>query len=171
MTAIMRMGFWISYIKGGRLEERIGDPGAQLAEVTMPGTGKLVREITIAAGATTTLWEYADLNDFETVVLLVRGSGYLNLAIKADKPTSSTDSTPLGTHESWRQIDISCKVPFLLNTDAALVHDNPLLDNGDSGGMPTILSDAGTEDGKVYKIVAKNPSTTASVVVEVYVLN
>lgn len=172
MTATLRMGFWASYIKGGRLEERIGDPQAALAEVSTPGTGKLVREVTIAAGDTAVLWEWADLNDFELVALLIRDSGYAHLAILADKPTSASDSTPLGTHESWRQIDLSCKIPFLLNTDAALVNPVAADDNGDTAGLPTIFSDAGTVDGKVYKIAAKNPAAaTADVVVEVWVLN
>lgn len=171
MTATLRMGFWLAYVLGGRLKERVGDPGAELAEVSTPGDGHLARRVTIAAGETAVLWKWADLNDFEVVVLLISDSGYANIAVLADKPTSASDSTPLGTHESWRQFDLSCKIPFILNTDAALVNPVAADDNGDTAGLPTIFSDAGTVDGKVYKIAAKNPDDADDVTIEVWVLN
>lgn len=172
MTAQIACYFALSYLDQGR-HEVLGSIQNPVAEVSSPGTGKLVRTVTVPAGGTLTkLWEYLDQLDFEVLALRIPGTGYLRLAIKIDTPTSASDLTPSGGDIRWRELEMTCKIPFILNTDQALVASTAADDYADDAGEPKILKSATTvEEAKVYEIVGRNDDADNDVEVEVWVLN
>jgi hypothetical protein len=155
------------------VRKSLGSLESPVFDGTTPGTGRLIATVTIPAGEKMMLWQYGDLGveDFELVAIRVKGTGYIYLAFLVDTPTSASDDTPSGTNPRWREVDVSCKIPFLLNTDAARVNPTVADEYTETSGFPTIFDDAGTVEGKVYEIAAKNASTTDAVEVEVWVLN
>lgn len=132
------------------------------------------QEFTIPAGETVQLWAYTEGDTFEMIALVIQGQeGYLQLAWEVNKPTSTTNFAPDGTtHRRINQCDMSCFAPFVLSADECLV--NPVLADAtglDGSSLPSIFSDAGTIDGRVYKLWAKNPSLTDAVKVKMYARN
>ncbi len=170
MTARLDAYFAAFHTLDGKTE-RLGKLSEPVASLTLPGTGRLLRTVTIAPEDTVLLWDYLDQRDFELLALRIPGDGYLHCAYKVDTPTSASDLTPSGNDVRWREFDLSCKTPWLMNTDEARIHATLATDAGESAGLPTVLTDGASEDAKVYGVAANNPSTTESVTVEVWVLN
>jgi hypothetical protein len=130
-------------------------------EVTITGDHILTDdEVEIPAGQTVTLWEYsASDKHFELLRFCIADqAGYVDLYWLVDKPTDAAggDYSASGTCERWNQCDLTCTTDFCLNTDAARV--NPVLADatGTTSTLPTMIGDAGTVEGKVYKVVAHN---------------
>ncbi len=123
-------------------------------------------EISVAVGESVTIWEYSATKPYFDMIRLqcLGGAGYLEVAIKSDAPTSSTDPIPLTTCISWNFIDLSCTAPLYLTSDEVIV--NPVVGDGhnDNSGVPLKWSDAGTVAGRVYKVMVRNPSTASAAV-------
>ncbi len=102
---------------------------------------------------------------------LVGGHGFAHLAMLADKPVSSSDLSPAGTHERVAQIDLTCTCPLVINTPLARVHPTLATAAGMSGGYPHILWDVGTVEGRWYRAWARNQSTTTPIQVDVWAGN
>lgn len=102
---------------------------------------------------------------------LVNGAGFVHVAWMVDKPTSSVNLAPAGTHQRVCEQDLSCHTPLILNTAFARVHPTLSVAAGMSGGFPTVLTDAGTVEGRVYQVFIKNQSTTTDVYVDLWVRN
>lgn len=119
--------------------------------------------IPIPAGQLVLLWVWtANDPDFAMFRLeIVGGEGYLDLYWQVDKPTSTTDSTPLGTCLKWNEADFSCDTEFVLNTQVARANPTLATAAGDSAGLPLMAASGGTVDGRIYKIMAKNRGTDA----------
>lgn len=141
---------------------RVGSSIRAAREVTItPATDiDMEREFTIAAGGHAVLYDYDDMPDFNYLSAeVVSDGGFCYATVKKDAPTSSTNKTPAGTAVNWHNEGMSCFAPKTWDTQRCKV--NPVLADaaGDTGGLPTIMSDAGTVDGYIYKVVLYNPGT------------
>lgn len=173
MTAQLQFHFGMVLVDSDGVRTGLGSLESPVFDGSVPGTAQLRATVTVPAGEKMMLWQYGDqgVEDFEVLVLRVKGTGYLYGAFLVDAPTSASDHDPAGTTERWRQFDLSCKIPFVLNTDEARINPTAADEYTETGGWPTIFDDAGTTDGRVYAVAAKNPSTTDAVEVEVWVIN
>jgi hypothetical protein len=145
-----------------------GDMQTPIAALTLAGAEVREWTMSIAPGAYDYLYRYDQpFKRFGYIRARIVGDGFGHVFSLQDKPTSTSNYAPLGTHKDWRQESISNRLPFVRSSDHALV--NPVLAdvNSDTAGLPTLMSDAGTVDGKVYDILIRNPaSATAAIVVE-----
>lgn len=160
-----------------------GSRTSPVKEVSLTGSDKYVRTITVPVVTSsapypnpTLLWEYADTQTFDHLILQVRGGeGYLRLAWLADKPTSSSDLTAAGTHIGCSHCELSCQGIFMLTTDEATVYANAMRATAhdlDGSDYPTFLTDfTNAVRGRIYKLWAQNTSTTDPVVVDIYARN
>lgn len=173
MTADLRCHFAMVLVDSDGVRHSLGSFESPVFDGSVPGTAKLRATLTIPAEGKMILWQYGDqgVEEFEALVLRVKGDGYLYGAFQVDTPTSASDNDPSGSNERWRQFDLSCEIPFILNTDLARVNPTVADEYTETGGFPTIFDDAGTVEGRVYAVAAKNPSTTEAVEVEVWVIN
>lgn len=137
-----------------------GDMRQPLKVVTV--NAKAVRAaklITLEPGKSQVLWTYSS-TDPDWQFFAVRCSGAAILAIKVDKPQSTSNKTPAGTAVNWIRMFLSCYAWQTFTSQAAKVHTN--LSTGASGDFP-----GGLEDGYIYEISVQNPSTaTENVTVE-----
>lgn len=117
------------------------------------------RNFSVPASGKVTLWDYA-VEPMGFSALVVVCSGSIDLAVRADKPTSSTDFTPLGTHKGWTNIPVDCMLPLFLNSDDFLVNSTPADMASDTADEPTAWGDSGTERGLAYMVKARNPNTS-----------
>lgn len=143
---------------------RVGSSIRAAREVTItPATYiDMEREFTIAAGGYAVLYDYAETPDFNLFSCeVVSDGGFCEFWYKVDTPTSSTDKAASGSNPRWRQHSMSCFERVALDTQRARIHPTLATDAGDTGGISSAMSDAGTLDGYVYKIVVKNPGTSA----------
>ncbi|MCW5776391.1 MAG: hypothetical protein KIS87_08145 [Phycisphaeraceae bacterium] len=130
---------------------------AEPVETTVPDGVIDTRMFDIPAGGKVTLWEYvAGLDeDFAVLGVIAEGGGLLHVQTLGDKPTSASDSTPLGTHECWNAITVCRVAPLLLSADVVLV--NPSAAN--HAGDPGPIYHADEIVGKLYKVEAWNPES------------
>lgn len=98
-------------------------------------------------------------------------TGFVYVSFRADKPTSDTDLTPLGTHANRCTFGLSCSSPFTLNTASTLVNPSVSVSAGvDADGFPSMLTDPGSVPGFIYEVWARSSTIEADVPVDVLVL-
>lgn len=156
--------FTLIALSVGGVIRRVGSSIRAAREVTItPATYiDMEREFTIAAGGYAVLYDYSETPDFnEFSVEVVSDGGFCEVWYKNDTPTSTSDKTASGSNVRWRQKSISCFERFAFDTQRVRIHPTLATDAGDTGGLPSAMNDAGTLDGYVYKIVVKNPGTSA----------
>lgn len=78
-------------------------------------------------------------------------AGGLWVEVKADKPTSSEDLTPLTTHEVFDCVGMCSHLPLLLGTQ------NHLVDTAQTGSFLDRLIAATAEVGLIYEVWVYNP--------------
>ena len=147
--------------------------------VTTDGTYRLFRTVTLPVNTVahpftnpTLLWQYTDGGvDFAFVALqLADGAGTCQVSWLADKPTSITDPTPLGTHQNCGHKKLSCHAPEFFTIAETQVHATASTALGlDGNGFPSLLTNSGTVAGRIYKIWARNDSTTAEVRINLWI--
>jgi hypothetical protein len=167
MTAVLRI------YSAGRIDgntgndQRWGSLTEPTREVTLAADKqRSVQEITLAVGEVFTVWEWsADRPGFDFIgISVLDEGGYVKCAWKADKPTSTTDTTPLGTAKAWHRADIDDKCEFRLASDELTVNLTQADANGDNSGTPVQWDDAGEVDGRIYKVQIKNPDAATEAV-------
>jgi len=161
VSANLKVYFSMTMVKDGKLLPPYGNLNAPIADVDITGDSfDFLSDIVVPAGETKVLWQYGIHHDFEVAVFTILDSGYGYLCWLVDRPTSATDSTATGAVRRWREVDVTCKVPFLLNSDAARINATAASDYGDdASSLPKILSATDSEVGKVYEVVMLNPGT------------
>lgn len=119
------------------------------------------------------VWSYLEgAQSFSSLIFQVRAEGFLWLSWLVDSPTSSSDFTPTGTRQKVHNIGLSCYTPFIMNTQQALVHATLATAAGlDGSGFPSILTSATSVAGRVYKVWARNTSTTVAATLDVWGVN
>ncbi len=128
------------------------------------------KTVTIPAGESAALWDYdVDPRAFSLVAIV--SDVAIDVALKGDSQTSSTDPTPSGTNVCWPiNMPVDCTLPVVLNSDDVLVNATPADVASDTGGDPTIWGDAGTSRGRCYAIKARNPSSTDDATVQIVLI-
>lgn len=163
--------------RGGVAEPDRGDfEKAKAIEIV--GEPAVTRRIVIPKRVTsgtqalpTLLWSWEEFPDAKFVsIRLAEKEGIVRIAEYRDKPLSTTDITPAGTHKNQNQYDLSCFCPQFKNAITCLVDSTPANACGlDGEGYPLLLSGETAVEGRFYKAWAINPSTTKDVTVEVIV--
>lgn len=141
--------------------------------VTLSDNVETQMSLTVQPSEVVTLWQWAaNRPSFELVMAYTDTTGgYLELAWQSDAVASgSTTFAAAGTAVSWNFMDLSCHAPFVMTTDIVKVNPTIATSHGDSAGAPTRWSNGATVNGRVYRIVARNPGATG-VNLNVLVLN
>lgn len=126
----------------------------QATGTAITGAPVVKRTISLAAGATLTLWDWTVDGDF--ALFLIECDSFVWIAQKVDKPTASdgSNNAPAGTDVNYPKEGLSCIGPMLLQGMAVPV-------------VPSATNYAGsafhatTEAGRRYAVYAKNPGATA----------
>ena len=131
----------------------------------------LYRRVTVPAYASSAnvvkLWDYTQ-GDWSTMIVQVTdGEGYVLVAGQAD---TFTAGAPTGSAPRVQCFDLSCYQPLVLGPQAVRCHATLNTATGVSGGVPTILTDAGTVAGKWASMYARNSSTTTATEIDVWIM-
>lgn len=169
MSGTITTYFGIVFEASGRLAP-FGNPRTG-AEYTIPGTGVFGhRPGTLAAGEMKELWKYTDMRDFEKAYIRLY-SGNATLYVHADTPVSANDLNPSGLNTRVFNEDFDCNGPGIKLTDSCRIHPTLSTQNSLTNGVPTMASDAGTLQGKIYGLWLKNLSATDALTFEALVIN
>lgn len=157
MAGEIRVIRHISILKDGALQLAHGTTEAPKQAVAISATKVNKQTFTIAAGASETVWTYSAGADAK--VFVIESSGLLDVSLKVQKATSTTDKTPTGT-AVYPKASVSSYAPLVL--------DAQVLYNGTSANLVgSHFAGSGNEPGYIYEIAVKNPSSTTSVTVTV----
>jgi len=147
--------------------------------VSIDGTYTLFRTVTIPVTTAahpypdpTEVWNWEDGGeDFSLMAFQVTGdTGSVAIWWKADKPTSATDYTPLGTHEVCGNRIISCNGPDIWTLPDVYVHDTLATAAGvDGDGFPSGATASGRTLGRIYKVWATNTSTETAAQLNIWI--
>jgi hypothetical protein len=162
--------FWaLSFLRDGTRSDA-GSLTNPVKEVETDLDVDKTQEFTVAADSKVVLWDYAEFLDFAHVVVevlddegLVVVSHMVDTCVDiAADPLTDADLQPSGTNERWNHAVLSCDGIWTLCSNVAYV--NPVLADhaGSSGDYPTLPDDAGTVEGRVYRITVWNPSATTA---------
>lgn len=152
--------FWaVDVMQNGR---RILDGGNLRTGRQWAPTGSNPRNelLELAAGATVRLWAYSTSNPLFSLAL-IQPDARVYVAAKFDKPTSTTDATPLGTHVVWNTMTGELHQPVMVGMYGPcnpLPADHAREINGTAGS----LADAESVEGRCYAIDVKNPNAFAT---------
>lgn len=130
--------------------------------VLAPWTGSPLPSPTVIFDAAEAAYNYQFLS-----VHLVGGSGFAWLAGEIDRPVSASNLAPVGggTYRDMIKAGLSCWTPYIINTPLNLVHATAARRYElDGNGFPAILTDAGTVEGRLYKLWARNASDSTPAV-------
>ena len=162
---------------GGAQVKGFLDLGTPIASYTLSGPGMAVRQFTIPALADTPAQSDAvaaysympSRGHFACLSLRIIGDGVLNGWAMVDTPTSTTNLAASGTYPRSREFEMSCQLPFVLNTSTTYIHPTASTEYGVTNSLPKILEPAnwsGRLAAYVYSIVVWNPGD-ADVILEV----
>lgn len=161
MSHTLRLWYRVEDIESGESVLDIGsvEYGRPYSEVTSStASAQRGRKVVLAAGEVKTLWDWDVDGDF--TLLGVTSNGYAWLSMNVDKATSSTDNNDAGTADNYPKEAISNVAPRFFQSMLAPV-------NTSAANYAGSAFHAGTEQGRCYKLEAKNPGTT-SVTIEVF---
>ena len=106
------------------------------------GTGAIVRNVTVPAGESVVPWEWDDTDGFTHLAVMVKGGeGFVQVAMRYNSPTSSTDLTPTGSINHWKDRSLSCVGVAEWDTERAYIHATAANAVGQTTGLPTVWSD------------------------------
>jgi len=170
--------FWKKVVlRNGVWEEPRGFWNAAQKVVALSGKPAVRKRVVIPKLVTsgtqprpTLIWTWEEQPTPVSLTVHIDGpEGLVILEKYCDKPTSTTDIAPTGTHinAGFHQY-LSCLSPFELNSVAAKVHSTPATAVGlDGNGEPAIDSSGSWVDGRFYKLWARNTSNASDVTVVV----
>lgn len=165
---------------------RLGDRGVPIKEVTTDGLAESSpSRLSVAAGTTAVLWAYATNDQTFTgfFAKLVSGDyAVVSVLVAKDSGTATAPGLPVATATRpwrWRHTDLADFAPFVLSSPNAYLNDdaaNTTADTGNTltagytadnqsgidGSLPTLWAGAAVPiAGRIYKIVVRNPGTSA----------
>lgn len=173
MSATLRTYMAMIYTRPDGTLTALGTLQEPLAEQALAGLEVIgPRRIVVPAGESKVLWDYTQQLAFGMLVVRIVGDGYLFGAYHTDtcEDLAGGDFNPSGDYPRAREFDLSCEVPFILNTNKVRVNPVVADEYTITGGFPVIFTDAGTVEGRVYKMTAHNGGTE-DVTVEIAVFN
>lgn len=120
--------------------------------------------VTLAAGATMTLWEYG-INSFDWTLGWVEiagaPTGVVYLAALSDVSVSGTNLAAAGTAITWNNEVLKGTAPRFWGTRVSRTNATPANHAKTSGVTPNAwVGGQGEVDGFIYKIMAQNPGST-----------
>lgn len=135
-----------------------------LKEINVAGRKVISRRLKLEPGESIGPWNQQSDPAFVFWSLrVIEDGGVLRCWVYIDNPTSSTNLVASGVDPKWIPWpNISCQAPLILTSID--IQNNPVdadFLGVDGSGLPTIESDAGTVDGKVYRVRVKNISASA----------
>lgn len=134
--------YWAATVTESGITRQIGSLTRPVATNTIDGDLFDQLEFAIPASTTVTLWAYSTSKpDF--VLAIIETDGAVDVELKLDKPTSSTDDTAATTYVNYQTIQVESHAPLVLSADQGKVDVNATAKNSSSI--------AGTQ-GKVYEI-------------------
>lgn len=157
MSAIMRVYTRVVVEEDGAVVTDFGSINSPVKEVTIDGTFTRQGNITLAPGETVTIYDYDESDTLALAVVIVRDAGFVDVAVQHDAPTSTTDTTPLGTSRTWQHTPLSCDAPWILSSVDGLTNADPADHAEQNGTTAGFFEDAQETRGRVYEIQIKNP--------------
>lgn len=133
-------------------------------------TGKtpIRKRVKVPAGSQVTVWLWADTSGFEYMELRPThapggaAEGFIQFACRYNSPTSSSDLTPTGSTNHWKEISRSCVAPLCLDSERAYFHataSNAVAQSG-SGTYPGVWAEGAKVLGVCDAVALRNDSTT-----------
>lgn len=166
MPGTLRFYSW-GHIDSTINDNSFGVANAPHKEIALTAdTVRLLDELVVNVGETVTIWAYdANRPAFDLLWLsCLGGAGYLELAWFTDEPTSSSNLAAKNTCPSWDFLDLSCHAPFVMTGIVQKVNPTMTNSHGDTAGNPTRWTSGTTVQGRVYKVLARNPSNATAAV-------
>lgn len=150
MSAELSFYSGVVFTKDGQTTA-FGSLSTPVKTVTLTGDVNRRNGGALAASTEVTLWMYSSSQpDFSA--LAIQSDGILDVEIKADKPTSSSDSTALGTYVNYQTVQIESHGWFVLTGDQARVSVSATAKSSSSLSSST--------QGKVYEVKLRNNGTS-----------
>jgi len=149
MSARLNFFYGITYTRDGVTRE-YGSMTQPVAEVSLDGDFADEQEFSIAAATTVTVYTYsAGKPDFALMVL--EGDGPLDVELKLDSPTSTTDKTALGTYINYVGWEMDAHAPLVISSDQGRVQL--------SATARSSANIASATEGAVYEVKVRNNGT------------
>lgn len=140
----------------GSLVETIKGSSASIDDGGQP----ILRRVKVPASSNVVAWEWADTSGFtHMTVRIVGGEGFVQMGVRYNSPTSSTDLTPTGSTNHWKDRSVSCVGVVELDTERAYIHATAATEVGDTGGVPTVWSSGSRSLGVADKVAFLNEGT------------
>lgn len=159
MSATLNV-YWAVVVTENGVSRSFGSLLTPVSTSTIDGDQTDCMEFTVAASTTVEVWAYsASKPDF--VLMVLEPSATLELQVKTDKPTSSTDDTAAGTYINYQTVQMEAHAPFLLSADQGKV---------DLSATAKSTSSINGTQGKIYAVSVRN-NGTASASVKVTTIN
>lgn len=92
------------------------------------GTDPILRKITIPAGEAKTIWQWSDTKGLAYAAIFpahatgVAAAGFIQVGGRYNAPTSTTDLTPTGSINHWKEVSKSCVGAFEIDTERGYIH-------------------------------------------------
>lgn len=153
MAAELRFFRYVTVVKDGLTRMIHGSTSTSQNPVTVNATSTAKDAVLVLPTATVTVWTWSSVDNAK--FLMLEASGYLDVSLKIQKPTSGSDKTPAGT-PLYIKLSVSNYAPLTLNTDALF---NGLFANYNSGHF----TGPNNETGYIYEVAVRNPSASTSV--------
>lgn len=152
MAGELRFTRYLSIIRDGALQIAHGTIEAAKSVLSINAQRISQVDFTIAASSTQTVWTWSAATDAKFI--LIESDGLLSVSLKVQKPTSGSDKTPTGT-PLYPKLSVNAGAPLILDMNAIFNSSATNYNASHFGG-------SGPEDGYIYEIAVKNPSSTSS---------
>lgn len=154
-------------VYGSLVESVKGVAASFTAKNIIPG-----QLVTIPASSQVTPWIWADTSGFAFLqVKIIGGAGFVQVGLRYNAPTSSTDLTPTGSINHWKDLGLNCVGVFQRDTERAYIHAtaaNEVAQSG-SGTYPGVWAEGAKVNGVADALAIRNEGTSA-VTVELIVI-
>lgn len=148
----------------------VGDVLTPQKAITIDGTYRRHQTTSLAPGETVTIYSYDDHPEFQLIGVWVKGSGFVDIGVQHDAPTSTDDTTPAGTARTWQHTPLSCFCPLFLSSVDGLTNADPADHAEQNGTTAGFFEDADETRGRVYEVQIKNPDDATDDVTLEYVV-
>lgn len=154
MSSTLAVYLALARTASGRRQTYGTTPATPIVEIDCDADTSIDRTLTVAAGESATVYDFAEHGDFEALLLLPDG-GDLEVWVQGGTPT---DDSAVKGDLTWQPRETAVDGrPMLFSSSAIRTNATAATHAADDGAdAPLGASDSSEEDGRVHKIVVYN---------------